>query len=863
LVYVLDTYDYIIRQDLCEMDSGICELLWVQINFLKARPRLFCVCYRPPNSVAGDLIKLETIFNVACAENNETIILGDFNLNCLNPDDRRRITQLEIAGTTQIISDITRPESGTIIDHIYVSHNNFIIDSGSIPCCLSDHNIVWCTRRHKNMFKATGASNWITYRSYKCFESEAFVQDLFAIGLGDCARIPGIHIDNAWNLWSTKFLSVLNAHAPIRRKKFKNNPPPWLNGDVIEAMHKRNLLHKKACKDKNNISLWSCFRKSRNVVRKLVRHARSNYYNNNICDSMRFSPKKAWSEVKKLLSNTAIKSPISILWKGVSCTSSHSIANAFNEHFANICRPLTDPDPSLASSSVTSASVSKFVMPPTSAEWVYNQLSSLPTNKAVGLDGISGFALKAGALAIANSLSELFNLSLSSGVYPDSFKKAKVSALHKSGDLSNPDNYRPISILSVVSKILERHVSDALVSHLDCNNLLHPLQSGFRQKHSCATSLLNLYDDLLSAADKKLYSGLLLVDFSKAFDRVHHTVLLSKLIALGVDNPWFKNYLSNRVQCVTHSGILSRQLPLLSGVPQGSVLGPLLFSCLINDLPSKFNSDTSCHMFADDSTIVVNGNSVKEIETRLSNAANACASWAATNCMLLNLKKTKVMLIKPFIRRAKLNCNDDINVQMNGINLQSVPSAKVLGIFISSTLTDVQLTVSNQCKKIDSATFLIRNSARYLKSKTVNLLCNAFVKPHFSYCCEVWGPLCNSSQIAQFDKRLKICNKLCKTSGLNWLSFVNNVSFHTCIMSHKCRINLCPTYLINKLVVNNNVTRTRANSRQDFFVPHVNTTFGLASFTSRGASIFNALPADLKTISTFSTIKKLIFVHYS
>ena len=473
----------------------------------------------------------------------------------------------------------------------------------------------------------------------------------------------------------------------------------------IETMH----LHKKACQDSTDQDAWASFRKARNAVRKTVRYARSQYHNSIISDSLSKSPKTAWNEIKKLVHKVSASSPTCLKVNDQSLTSSSAIANAFNKHFASICKPISGP--SLESSA---PNASTFVMPPTTPDWVLQQLANLPPGKAVGLDGISGSALKAAAPVIAVSVSELFNFSLSSGIYPSIFKKAKVIPIHKSGITSDPNNFRPISILPILSKILERFVCNALTQFIDSNELLYVLQSGFRKNYSCTTAMINLYDSLLSAYNRKKFSGLLLIDFSKAFDRVNHRVLLHKLKSMGICNPWFANYLCDRSQCVSFNGILSDFSQLDAGVPQGSVLGPLLFCCLINDLPSLLPDFSTCHMFADDCNIVVEGSSSVDVQTKLDSVAESCLAWASTSCLILNNAKTKTMLIRP----SKRICFDDsFVVHMAGNPLVNVASAKILGIFLCSDIGNVNLTVDYTCKKIDTALFFIHNASKFVNSR--------------------------------------------------------------------------------------------------------------------------------------------------
>ena len=199
----------------------------------------------------------------------------------------------------------------------------------------------------------------------------------------------------------------------------------------------------------------------------------------------------------------------------------------------------------------------------------------------------------------------------------------------------------------------------------------------------------------------------------------------------------------------------------------------------------------------------------------------------------------------------------EISVMMSDIKLEVVSSAKVLEIYISSNLSDIQLTVGHQCKKIDSALFLISNAAKHINSHTMRLLCNAFILPHLYFCCEVWGPLCNTSQISSLNKRIKKCQSLCAGTNLKWPSFFNiHVDkLRTCLFSFKCRNNLCPSYLCNKLLINESAIRTRTMARQDCFIPRVSPNFGKASFSYFASVNYNSLPYDLKALPSFNSFK--------
>ena len=265
------------------------------------------------------------------------------------------------------------------------------------------------------------------------------------------------------------------------------------------------------------------------------------------------------------------------------------IANAFNTHFTNIIEkirqgsdPITDIEISDALNAFLSSKLPDkelFQIPEIKPYEVFKSIQNLDEKKAKGLDDIGISFLKEGMCVITEPLTHIINQSINTGIFPDKWKEARVLPLHKSGLTDDPYNYRPISILSVLSKIIERHVHDQIYKHLSEHNLLYEYQSGFRPQHSCEAALLQMIDTWLKAIDDNQLVGTIFLDLQKAFDVVDHSILVKKLGLYGLSEnsvKWFSSYLSNRKQKVSLNGCVSDFKEITAGVPQGSILGPLL-----------------------------------------------------------------------------------------------------------------------------------------------------------------------------------------------------------------------------------------------------------------------------------------------
>ena len=303
----------------------------------------------------------------------------------------------------------------------------------------------------------------------------------------------------------------------------------------------------------------------------------------------------------------------------------------------------------------------RFVFHPVTYFFIYRQLTKLKVNKATGLDQIPYCMLKDGASIITNSVTYLVNLSLSVGSMPDEWKQAKVIPLHKSGCREDMDNYRPISILPVISKIAESAVNVQLQQYLTQHNLLSSVQSGFRKYHSTQTAVTFFSDSIRRNTELGQITGALFIDLRKAFDTVPHNPLISKLSRFGIKEKsleWFKSYLSSRTQAICIGNELSSHKNVLSGVPQGSVLGPVLFILYINDLVSSVQF-SQVMMYADDTVIYYSSTQLSEIELKLNLDLLTLNQWLLNNKLILNEKKTEFMVFGTRQRLMRQNIDEN------------------------------------------------------------------------------------------------------------------------------------------------------------------------------------------------------------
>jgi hypothetical protein len=488
-------------------------------------------------------------------------------------------------------------------------------------------------------------------------------------------------------------------------------------------------------------------------------------------------------------------------------------------------------------------------------------INGLKNKKSMGLDNLSSSLLKLSLPYLVESITFIYNLCISSGVFPDAWKTAKVVPLPKTSDTTDVNNFRPISILSILSKPLEKHVHKHMAAYLEDRRLFFEFQSGFRKNHSCNTALTRMCDTWLSAINRSEITGVVFLDFKKAFDLVDHSILLDKLKLYTKSEAtvlFLKSFLSDRSQRVVLNATFSFQEFVPCGVPQGSILGPLLFCMFINDLPlSLKDGRVACDLFADDGSLHTSSSNTATLETSLQHELDNVTQWCNSNKMVINPKKTKSMLIasRQKHQRAPLSLNLSLGPDL----IEQVDSHKVLGITIDDEMR-WHVQVNNVCKTVSRNIYLLCKLKHYLITDALKSFFYAHCLSHINYASNVW---CSAGEVHikklnSFHRRAaKIIapNPFLSTDeklqSANILPLSKQFDFNTAVMVFKIRHGLAPAYL-ERLLINSNSRFTEGN----YLLPKTRIDLYKSSFAFAGAKVWNSLPATVKACRTLSMFKK-------
>ena len=477
-------------------------------------------------------------------------------------------------------------------------------------------------------------------------------------------------------------------------------------------------------------SAYLKYKQIRNKLSNQIKYAKHNFFASLLDNA---SPgKRFWGYVKSKSSQTSI--PDLVSYKNVSANTPVDIANLFGCFFSECFNRDDVSDTVIPDYNVTS-SISHFTCYPTD---VIKLIRKLDNNSAAGVDGITSIMLKNTAISVSPLLTHLFNLSISTGSVPSAWKLSRVIPIFKSGDRQSASNYRPISLQPIIGKLLERLIHQNILQHLRINNILTPRQFGFLPQSSTSDALTTALHDWYLTLEKRKDIAVALFDLTKAFDRVPHGPLLLKLRSVGITGPllsWLRSYLADRTQVVAVQGVASDTVPVISGVPQGSVLGPLLFLIYANDLCfSDFSKDSALVLYADDTTLY------KPITCEMDFSdfqkdIDAIHNWFCVNHLTANASKTKAMVIS-----TKKDPYPHMQLLMNNQPIERVSCVKFLGIWISSNLSWND-QIDHICKKARKTIGYLHRSFHSAPPQTRRSLYLALVRPILEYGCTTYHPL--------------------------------------------------------------------------------------------------------------------------
>ena len=773
---------------LSELEDDHLQSIWFKFGFKNSKPGFFCHTYREFTSNLGNSFRAQqeklNLLIEQCEsalslgnreEDNEIYVMGDFNLdsrrwhdnnypyyglsqNVIEFCDRNNVDQLVTEITRVQFNSVSRTTDMSCIDHLYTNCkykcSNPILQSFGD----SDHDIIGFVRLTK---EPPEPAKTIRKRSYANFNKESFLHDLSLINWS--AVYTCIDLDNAVEIFTNIFNDVLNKHAPWIMFQNRKNFKPWITSSTKDMMKARDLAKEKfkRLSIANNTGIatteeadaWFNYTQLRNQVTTQKRNDETNYKKETVEKNVDDAG-SMWASVKGFMNWKSTGTPNQIEKDNKLYTKSWDVANIMNEFFINKISRLrtnflnTAPNMDFCKKAMGDKKC-KLQLQFVTQEKVLKILKKIKSNKSTGIDGLDGYSVKLAAEHIAPVLHHIITLSIMQCKFPSSWKLAKVLPLHKKQNKLEPKNYRPVSILSPLSKVLENVIYDQVYSYFSRNDLFHPSMMGFRKNRSTLTALLQMYDRWVQSAANGKINGVLLCDLSAAFDLVNKDILLEKLKIYGIDtcvSDWINSYMSDRKQAVWIDSVYSNLLDIAVGVPQGSILGPLLFIIYASDLPHCVSCDIDS--YADDSSLTSRKRTLQEISEDLTTNGRKVSQWMKDNQLCLNADKTHILVTGTSRKLSNINVHDDANVQLEGLRLQESEEKceNIFGVIFQSELKWNKQVLA-VCAKLKQRLGGLSKIRHVANTRTKKLVADGIFTSILTYCIPVWGGMDQNSLI--------------------------------------------------------------------------------------------------------------------
>lgn len=837
-----------LKYSIIAKSDGESEIDYLFIKLTQAN--LVCgVIYKPPDI---NISKLEHIFNlileISSIEPN-ILIMGDFNVNLMAQHSYKTLKMIDNLEAISFKLITTHPTchkntSSSTIDLFAgnCTNNSSNVYQSSLGG-ISDHDFLCIDYRYK-LPKTVPNFYWI--REFDKIDNSAFISDLRGVALNsvfDC-----IGVNEKLRCFNELFFSVLDHHAPMKKKLSRDPTNPWINSRINRLFKNRSDAYECWKKDKTDSRKWINFTRLRNLTNREVKRTKKEFYISQL--SADLPAKELWKNIKRLglkQTNTSV---------GGGDVTADSLNSFFVSHYIplsfNASGDTIDSQPNFSFRGVTS-------------DEVLLEINSAACD-AVGHDMIPLKSLKSSVCVTLPYITDIFNCCIATSEFPIDWKIAKVIPIGKIDNPLEEKDYRPISILSALSKIFEAILSKQLNDYLTQYSLLSPFQSGYRKTCSTITALIKIENDVRETLDRKNVTVMALLDFSKAFDSIDHNLLCKKLMCnYRLDRfsaNLIRSYLTNRSQYVELNKQQSNIIPVLSGVPQGSILGPLLFSMYINDLPSVL-SFCKFHLYADDCQIYLSGepNRISEIVKRINSDIESILIWCENNGLTLNAKKTQAIIFRT--KRTILSEVPLIRVGNDQIEFKGV--VKNLGLLMDSHL-NWSAQVNAVCTKVNGALHSLV-ILRHCTPQHIRVqLARSLLVPLFDYGDILFGLVSKKNlkklnlvfnAVTRYAYNLKKYDHISNyRSALLGRNLTNHLKLRLSIQTYKI-INNPPPYLLNFF---NYARSTRASL---LVVPRCLSNNLKESFRHRAIKIWNDLPRSCRNELTYISFRNSVYSFFN
>ena len=828
------------------------ETIWLLVKLDQGRQLLICSIYRPPRYTAAaleaDFSDLEAqLQRVVLDHPSVPVILGgDLNCDLLkSPPAPARARLEEFLAEYSLVQHVDAPTftTGSLLDICIANSENLVTECRTKYCDYSPHCMI-CFR--VNVANSRAKSTVVMSRSLGTMQTDAFLLDLF---LCDWQLVHDSQsVDTKWRSFLSLFLPILDSHAPMKSRKIRNPSAPPITAATKELMARR----RRALRLQGRES--SVYRDLNRVVRTAIRCDTQNDIDSRIKEQGHHT---VWRNIRGVVAgkkqNKDVLPPLS--------------PGTLNEFFVSV-GPQTAADIASTTertgnptSRLQRVSCCAFAVSETDLETLTNILMSMKNSPACGSDGVCVRALKVSFPVIGPVILHIINTCLSQADFPPSWKHSIIHPIFKSGDPTDPSNYRPISIIPVISKLVERVVQRQLLNYLSSNHLLSPSQHGFRPRHSTETALVTVTDHIFTAMDDGEISLLCLIDLSKCFDIIDHSILLRKLALHGVDTRWFREYLIGHTQSVslrdpagaTH---VSAPLPNTIGVYQGSALGPLLFTVFANDL-SLYAAGARVVQYADDTQVIVTGkkNDIPSLVKKMESSLASLDQWFYGNALKVNSGKTQLITIGS---RQTLRSLPDIKVSFRDTTLLSCNKVKNLGVTFDENLS-WDSHVSEVSQRCIGNLIGLTHARRLLPRSVITTLVTALVLSQVQYCMPVYGNgtkknMSKIQKILNFAARVIFARRKFDhvsdlRERLGWLPAQLMADHRTLCLTHKVLVSGEPVSLAASLSHNSEIRQRRTRQDSSLHVPRSRREAGKRRFCARAPALYNKLSSNLTSLS--------------